>query len=767
MRRNRGFLEIRPTVVIAALAVLGLPVAPGAAQQPLPDAEVEGDVPASEPGPGTSGTADADDVPEPVEPSIGDDEFGDALPDLDDDAFSDFSRSLERAERPIPVAETELAAEESEAEAAAAEENGAEEVDSAFETIEPVEIREDVLAQPLVPLQELQVTDLAEAEAVEEDAPLPEVRYYLAIEGLEDVGLEGEFLDASALDEGDGSADNAAMLRARANADEELAKRLLDSRGYFDAAVGAEVILPPEPDGRYRVLLAVSPGEQYTFSDVSIVGEDEAIPPRLVSDNLPIEAGDPIVADEVISAEASIDLVFPFNGYPFAEVEQRAILLDEETKTGDYVLPVDLGPRSRFRNIETEGDLAFDQEHVELLARFDEGDLYDVRMEDDLREAMIATGLFNSVSIEPLNTRDYNEDGTMAVDLLVRQDAGPSRTLSAELGYGTGEGARIEGGWTHRNLFPPEGELDLRATVGTREQGAAAIFRRSNAGERDRTVLLGVEAGRSDFPAYNAYTLSLRGRVSKESTPIWQKRWSYAYGAELIATNESQDGDPAIFDFDTAFLIGAVSGLVTYDASNSLLNPTKGWKASLRLSPEAALGGGDVRPYIVSQVDLSGYFPVSQDLTIAGRVRIGSINGISRDEIAPSRRLYGGGGGSVRGYGFQEIGPARVEITPPDPDDPDDTEPDIDYQPIGGRSVNEAAIEARYRFGNFGVVGFVDAGQVYTEQYPQFGDLQYGAGIGGRYYTNFGPFRLDLAIPLNKQPGQSDWAVYVSIGQAF
>ncbi|MEE4349728.1 MAG: BamA/TamA family outer membrane protein, partial [Pacificimonas sp.] len=37
----------------------------------------------------------------------------------------------------------------------------------------------------------------------------------------------------------------------------------------------------------------------------------------------------------------------------------------------------------------------------------------------------------------------------------------------------------------------------------------------------------------------------------------------------------------------------------------------------------------------------------------------------------------------------------------------------------------------------------------------------------GRYYTNFGPFRLDLAIPLNKRRGQSGFTVYVSIGQAF
>src|SRR3546814_3584007 len=102
------------------------------------------------------------------------------------------------------------------------------------------------------------------------------------------------------------------------------------------------------------------------------------------------------------------------------------------------------------------------------------------------------------------------------------------------------------------------------------------------------------------------------------------------------------------------------------------------------------------------------------------------MRGAARDRLAPSRRFYAGGGGSVRGLGFQELGPK-----------------DPNNDPIGGRSVNEAALEARYRFGNFGVVGFVDAGQVYRSSAPTFQNLRFGAGIGARYYTNFGPMRFE------------------------
>ncbi len=50
---------------------------------------------------------------------------------------------------------------------------------------------------------------------------------------------------------------------------------------------------------------------------------------------------------------------------------------------------------------------------------------------------------------------------------------------------------------------------------------------------------------------------------------------------------------------------------------------------------------------------------------------------------------------------------------------------------------------------------------------PTFSALKFGAGIGGRFYTNFGPFRIDVATPLNPREGDGKIALYISIGQAF
>ena len=104
----------------------------------------------------------------------------------------------------------------------------------------------------------------------------------------------------------------------------------------------------------------------------------------------------------------------------------------------------------------------------------------------------------------------------------------------------------------------------------------------------------------------------------------------------------------------------------------------------------------------------------------------------------------------MRGYAYQSIGPR-----------------DLNNDPLGGKSLAEFSIEARVRFGSFGVVPFIDAGNISRGFLPDLGGLRYGAGLGIRYYSSFGPIRIDVGTPLNRQPGDPRVAVYVSLGQAF
>jgi translocation and assembly module TamA len=633
--------------------------------------------------------------------------------------------------------------------------------------VEEAPLGDPALSEPLPPLSTFETEAIREVQVGEVGEP-PPVRYDLIVNGLEEVDLTGRFLGLSALEDARGEAVNGAMIQRRAEEDVALAVRLLRSEGYYDGVATSAIEQLTVEEGqppRLRVTITAAPGQRYRFGAIAIVGP-ETVPPGLARDALRLESGAPIAAADVESAEANVLLRLPQQGYPFAELGLRDIELDPETLLGAYTLPLETGPRASFRRIVTEGTPAFDVEHVGILSRFSQDQLYDRRLVDDLREAMVSTRLFRTVSAEPVRTGEAGPDGTEYVDILVRQEAGPARTLDISGGYSTGEGLRLEGAWEHRNLFPPEGALRIAAIAGTAEQSAILRFRRSNWRRRDRALLLQLEAGQRDYEAFQGYTARLSGLIVRESTPIWQKVWTYQVGAEILATNESRVGR-AELSLSDAYFIGGLIGQIGYDRSNSLLDPTRGFRLSARVNPEVSLGNGSDF-YFRSLIDGSAYYPVAENFVIAGRVRFGSITGIARDDLAPSRRFYAGGGGSVRGFGFQELGPRDIQPNPAfDPTDPDEQDPPTISVPLGGRSLAEFALEGRYRFGNYGVVAFVDAGQVYEAEYPTFDSMRFGVGIGGRVYTNFGPVRLDVATPLDRRPGEARISVYVSIGQAF
>ncbi|MBW8842769.1 MAG: BamA/TamA family outer membrane protein [Sphingomonadales bacterium] len=592
------------------------------------------------------------------------------------------------------------------------------------------------LAAPLPSLDSYNTTPVTEVADVP-GGKGAEIRYDTVVNGLGDLDLDSDFKTFSALKKGGGKAANAAMVAARGREDEALAVRLMHSRGYYDATALSSVESIPNQPGRVRVVINAVPGKQYIFASIN-VDSQPVVPGDLITRNLPLKVGEPIDTVRVQGAEANVTLQMGRHGYPFVRLGTRDILLDDTAFTGDYTLPVDTGPRSSFGDVSTSGRLAFGPDHIRVLRRFKPG-----------QKALVATGLFSTVTVEPVDTGKNASDGTRIVDLAVTQRVGRTRSIAATGGYSTGEGIKLEGTFTARNAFPPEGAFIVGAVAGTQEQSGTVTFRRSDWKQRDRTLSFGLSAGHNNYDAFDAATLSLFGRVSYDSTPIWQKRITYAYGFELTGTNES------VYDFGAGkrqrgtYFIAALPLNIQWDTSDDLLNPTKGYRVKLTLSPETSVRG-PIRPYARTMLDASVYYPITSSIVIAGRGRVGSILGIARDDLAPSRRYYGGGGGSVRGYGYQRLGPF-----------------DPNGDPVGGRSVNEFALEARYRFGNYGIVPFIDAGNSYASSMPKFTDWKFGAGIGGRFYTNFGPVRIDVATPLNKRKGDSRIALYISIGQAF
>ncbi|MFC3713282.1 BamA/TamA family outer membrane protein [Sphingoaurantiacus capsulatus] len=603
--------------------------------------------------------------------------------------------------------------------------------------------------QPLAPLPELEVEFPNAGQRPDgarpprrDDSDRVALRYTVEVKGLSEVGLGGRFRELSALETGD-SLDNLAQLDRRAREDSALIDKLLRAEGYYGGVVDIDITPAEAEGGAAKVAISVAPGNRYTFDRIEVATPPSA-PRELILDTLGLKVGDPVEAQAVQDAEDRVRVKLPEMGYPFASVGDREIGIDHETQKASYRVPIVTGQAAVIGDIRVEGDQLVSSRHIERLTRFRRGETFNSAELEDLRRALVATGLFGSVGVR---ASEANEPGV--VDIIVALQAAPLRTLAGQAGYSTGEGFRVEASWQHRNMFPPEGALTARGVLGTEEQRLAGEIRFNNFRQRDNILLLRSEISNEDRDAYQARTFTLGASLARETNFIWQKKWYYSLGAELVATDERDTNLDTGMSRRRTFFIGALPGSLSYDGTDDLLDPTGGFRLSARVSPEASFQGSAFG-YLKGQIDASAYQPFGDRVVLAGRVRAGSIFGADRDRIAPSRRFYSGGGGSVRGFGFQEIGPR----------DPFD-------DPIGGRSLAEASIEARIRFGDFGVVPFIDAGQIYTSTLPRFDTFRFGAGIGARYYTTFGPIRFDVATPLDPRSGDPKVGVYVSIGQAF
>jgi len=586
-------------------------------------------------------------------------------------------------------------------------------------------------------------TDATEAARSDTSA---ESRYTYAITGIEGIGsplLRERFDAASTLRANRDEPANAAQIERRVREDAGLLVTVLRAEGYYDARVATRV---ERQDDAIAVTLDASPGALYRFADVRLAGIEAAgAKTGSLEEAFGIAADAPVNADAVAAAEARLRATIGQEGFPFATVGEPEIVVDRATRTATLALPVSPGTQRRFGKVVMSNARVFGPAHVEEIARFRSGQEFDASALEDLRRALVQTGLVSSVKVDPVPGATPE-----TVDIAVALEPAPPRTIAGELGYGTGEGARAEVSWTHRNLFPPEGALTLRGVLGTREQLASVVFRRNNFGGRDRVLTAQASVAHLERDAYEANTFSLAASLERQTNIFFQKAWTWSLGAELVTSDERDvivsTGEPR----RRTYFIGALPTSLNYDGTDDLLNPTRGFRLGGRFSPELSLVGSAFG-YSRIQLDASAYQPVSPSVVMAGRVRVGTIAGAPRDAIAPSRRFYAGGGASVRGYGYQDIGPR-----------------DPNNDPIGGRSLTEFSIEARVKaFGNFGVVPFLDGGNIYTSPLPRFSGFRYGAGLGVRYYSNFGPIRIDVGTPLNPQQGDPRVAVYVSLGQAF
>ena len=564
-----------------------------------------------------------------------------------------------------------------------------------------------------------------------------DIAYKTEILGVEDRALVRDLRGASQLVqlENRPPASEVALTR-RAEADRERLDAVLRAAGYYEAAIAFDIDTAADPA---RVRVTIDPGPRYTLAAVSFTAP-EGSPPPLIERHAPLafglKIGEPAIAKQVVDAEQRIVRMLAERGYPLAKVGERRAVIDKATKTMDVTYTVEAGPLAAFGPVTITGTRDVNPDYVRRRVAWGEGNAYDVRFIERTRKDLVASGLFSTIRIQPAD--QVGADGRIPVTIEVTER--PFRSIAGGIGYDTSLGASARALWEHRNLLGNAERLRFSGEIGEKRQGLVGDFRRPDIAAVNQDLVATALAEHEDLEAYNRR----RALVSAGIEQRFDDQWTG--GAGLQAERTHIEEPSRTFSY-TLF------GLPLYlrrDASNDLLDPTEGSRQSFATTPYV----GSELGFVSSRLQGSVYRALDDEnrFVLAGFGAVGSIVGESRDSLPKDKRLYAGGGGSIRGYGFQKAGPL-----------------DSAGNPIGGRSSLELGVELRVKVTEtIGVVPFLEGGNVYDSTLPDLGEkLLYGTGLGLRYYTPIGPIRLDVGIPLDRRPQDDSFQLYISIGQAF
>ncbi|WP_374514868.1 autotransporter assembly complex family protein [Brevundimonas sp.] len=552
-----------------------------------------------------------------------------------------------------------------------------------------------------------------------------------------------------AIGEVDAPPSNRFEARRRARGAMEAAEALLRSEGYYQPVLEDVV----EGEETPVAIVDVTPGPRFELTPPAINWLTPAPDPNVaaeVSAGLDLSAGEPGRAVDVIAAEGRIVAGLTRRGHADARAEPRRVVVDHATFTVQPTYNIAAGPLVRLDGIRLETSGPTRPNWVAGLAPWSEGEVYDPEDVAELERRLLETGVYDGVGVALAPAAQTTADGHRPI--VVTLTDRPRRILEAGATFSTAEGSGVDLLWTWHNRFGRADTLVWQARVADIDSRLGADLSLPHWGRPGRTLRLSGAVLNEDTDAYRrtavALAADLRQRLGKTS---W---FSYGVGVDAGRYDENRFDPvtqaPINFERDLVILTGRGSAYL--DRSDDPLDPTTGWRLSGSAQP-TLVGGQGSSAFVRAEAQATAYLPLQDNATtvLAGRVRLGSIIGGEELTVPSDRLFYSGGGGSVRGYEYQGVGPRL----------PDNT-------PRGGISLFEAAVEVRRDlWRNFQGVAFVDAGAIGFQETPNFNNLRYGAGFGVRYRLPFGPIRADVAFPIDRREGDADFQIYVSIGQAF
>ena len=520
---------------------------------------------------------------------------------------------------------------------------------------------------------------------------------------------------------------------------------VMESEGYYQA----EVIPFAEGQNTFSRGVRVTPGPLFIYASrrIAYIGAapDQVTAAELDTLLAPIATGVPARAAPVIETGDAIIARLRAAGYPDAKPDPVDVLADAKTGTIEIEYRLRPGLRASFGKLSVSGLGETKDQFIEKLRPWKVGERVTPQRLDEFRGRLAETGLFatTAVRLDAAPSADGQAEATR--DVVVEVKERERRTIAIGASASTSDGYGLDAEWQLRNWSGWGDTVAVTGQLATLQRRVGASYRLPHIGKYGRILKLATEIEDFETDAFDQSGANVSATLEEQISP----RVRGSLGVEAGFASILDARVRAIGTGRRSVYIVSGMGTAEYVGVKDILDPLNGVRARVAIEPGFTWGDTNIAFTKISG-EASAYSDFgAKNIVGAVRGRIGTIAGPSG--APPDRLFFAGGGGSVRGYEYQSLSPR-----------------DATGLLTGGRSLIEVSGEVRYRWSEtLGFVAFLDGGAAGSNVEPPIDAMRFGAGVGLRYYTAFGPLRADIAVPLNKETGDADFQIYVSIGQAF
>lgn len=518
------------------------------------------------------------------------------------------------------------------------------------------------------------------------------------------------------------------------DADRELIRMLYLEKGYAKVSVGhPELVYEEDAPDRASLYFRVQENDQYFVRSVDIMG-NEKLSKNELSKYITLKPKDVFNIRKYQEDIAKLTEAYTSIGYAYANVEP-VINLDDETKEVDITYKVEESFLVHIGRINIKGNTVTNDRVIRRQIDQMEGALYNSRLIREAKANTMGTGYFENVQIAERNvTKDV-------VDLDVTVKEQSTGTFSLGAAYSTIDGLLGMVQLSRNNFMGWGHSLSLRAEIS--QERMDFYFSYTDPWLFDWPVSAGIDLFSLEREWYEYSRRSIGGALRLGHSIIKRRLFmNYRFSVYTVDIFDIQDDASDYVRQQQGMLeTHSFSPSIMWNSLDNPMDPTRGNKSQLYFDFAGSFLGGDAQFFKIG-AETTQYFPVALNGALGFMLHgeAGYITSIKEGVPLPvDERFRLGGINSVRGYDYGDISPV-----------------DKDGHRYGGDAYYQVNAEFIFPIKQDiklkGVI-FVDMGQAVdtkTENYFTKMPL-FTAGVGLRWVTPMGPFRIEWGYKLNRE----------------